>query len=822
MDERQKKSIIDYLKGKLSTAHLMLFTGAGFSVGAKDKKGQALPTSKDLSKEIWKNFYPDDSFEESYSLADVFELARQKGEKQLCNYLKQRLTVDSQSLTEEYKILIHQPWKVIYTLNIDDLFRATQARFNFDRKIVCISESTPPQKEVNDQKDLIVNHLNGMLEDLPDNVIFSREQSAINTLHSNASYMSLTAKLLQYPTIFIGSQLDEESLWHYIHLRKEKGRGSTEFRPRSFIVIPKLSKLKEMRLKDYNIEWIPQTFQEFSKEFLLPLKNETEAGIQKIQSTSSTSTVNDIPLVSDLMIQKTSQIRSPYLLGAEPTWKDMTEGIAIERDKEKEWTRKILNYKKKESTPIFIITGTAGDGKTSLAMKIALSLLDHSYIVGWIDRNSDIPPHQIIPFLEKNESMNALFIDTPDMYGIGFPQILSRLANQNILKTIVLMIRSNKVDNIIESPLFQNKKDVQEFATYRLLDNEIDKILKILDQKNLLGYLKGKSLDEQRSIFKGNYQRQLLVAMIESTSGKKFKDKIYEESEQLDEASRAIYYLTSVATNYNCGLLKEEIMLGIDQASNSHSNHIDKLIRRNLFIENKGRIQLRHKVIAEEICQRLSSENHLIKFYARLARIAAIKSIEKTSETKRMQRLLKHIINHERLLKITYKPHNEVYKLYEDIEDLQKDHHHFWLQRGCFMLAVNRIDLAENYLNQSYGLNPKDPLVRTSLANLKFQQVLSAPHNEKSHFLAGEAYEEIINLIDERGYKDIRPYHILGKQGLKWAKKGIKDIQKRKEYIARLWEFMKKALKAHPRSKEIKELHNKLKDETLNFAIRNS
>ena len=46
------------------------------------------------------------------------------------------------------------------------------------------------------------------------------------------------------------------------------------------------------------------------------------------------------------MIQKTSQLRSPYLLGAEPTWKDMTEGIAIERDKEKEWTEKILNYKR--------------------------------------------------------------------------------------------------------------------------------------------------------------------------------------------------------------------------------------------------------------------------------------------------------------------------------------------------------------------------------------------------------------------------------------------------------------------------------------------
>ena len=32
---------------------------------------------------------------------------------------------------------------------------------------------------------------------------------------------------------------------------------------------------------------------------------------------------------------------------------------------------------------------------------------------------------------------------------------------------------------------------------------------------------------------------------------------------------------------------------------------------------------------------------------------------------------------------------------------------------------------------------------------------------------------------------------------------------------------MEKALKAHPRSREIRALHDQLQDETLNFAIRN-
>ena len=238
-------------------------------------------------------------------------------------------------------------------------------------------------------------------------------------------------------------------------------------------------------------------------------------------------------------------------------------------------------------------------------------------------------------------------------------------------------------------------------------------------------------------------------------------------------------------------------------------------------MEGQGHIQLRHKVIAEEINKKLSEENHLIKFYAILARIASIRSQDYTSETKRMKRLLKRVINHEALLRISIEPHNEIYKLYESIEDLQKNNHHFWLQRGCFMLALNRIDLAENYLNQSYGLNSGDPLVRVSLAHLKFKQAISMPNHERSYFLAKEADEEIIKLIEERGFKDPRPYHILGSQGLKWAKAGIKDISKRKEYIEQLLKITEKGLGSHSLSQEIKELKNKLQYEVLNFAIRN-
>ena len=83
-----------------------------------------------------------------------------------------------------------------------------------------------------------------------------------------------------------------------------------------------------------------------------------------------------------------------------------------------------------------------------------------------------------------------------------------------------------------------------------------------------------------------------------------------------------------------------------------------------------------------------------------------------------MKRLLKTLINHEFLDKIGGL--EEARNLYFSIENLLKDEHHFWLQRGCLELENGILALADNYLRQSSNLNSSDPLVKLSLAHLEF------------------------------------------------------------------------------------------------------
>ena len=502
------------------------------------------------------------------TLKDAFHIAKLQKKNEVSKYLKERLNVNAYSLDETYKILINQPWYKAYTLNVDNLFMVAYSKFRFDRRIVCVSNLTHNQNShINTPKDLIVMHLNGMLEDIPDAVTFSQEQYFERMTLTDSCYSILASEILQYPFIFFGSKLDEDILWQYIYLRKQKGsiRDFREFRPLSFIIIPELSPSKQALLKEHNIKWIPQTCEEFIKKFLYPLEAESKTGFMKIKKEAFESKVTTIPIVSDLINTDTHVSSKFYLLGAEPSWKDIYSNSIIERDKEKEWIQEITKYvgkNKSNPTPVFIFAGTAGDGKTSIAMRFAVHLTNNQQTVGWIDRNSNIPPSDIEKFIENTENLQVLFIDTPDMYGLQISQIVSRLALSKKLKFIVLVIRSFKVDSIIKAPLFDSSIPIKEFVTYKLTDPEINKLLNLLEEKNLIGALKNVSRKEQLNTFRKKSDRQLIVAMIEATSGKDFSEKICEEFEQLEKNPKLIYCLVAIATSRKHYLLKRRHIIG--------------------------------------------------------------------------------------------------------------------------------------------------------------------------------------------------------------------------------------------------------------------
>jgi hypothetical protein len=95
---------------------------------------------------------------------------------------------------------------------------------------------------------LEIMHLNGSLDEAPDGVTFSLAQYAQRLAGQDSIYRRLAAELVSSPFVFIGSPLDEPTLWQSIESRRWKGgRGQQELRPRSYLVSPSVLSRKFLK-----------------------------------------------------------------------------------------------------------------------------------------------------------------------------------------------------------------------------------------------------------------------------------------------------------------------------------------------------------------------------------------------------------------------------------------------------------------------------------------------------------------------------------------------------------------------------------------------
>lgn len=197
------------------------------------------------------------------------------------------------------------PWARCYTLNIDDLAAATGRRFTLPRNVRPVSATSGAEEAgfALGPDVLEVIHLNGTIEDVPSDVTFSVSQYAERLARPDPFYLRLVGDLLSHPVVFVGTRLDETPLWQHLELRQPRGaRALRELRPRSFLVTPVIDRARLSLLADFNVQWIPLTAEEFAHEFLEPLREVQQVGLEflKAQMVTRQSDRATLPDVTEL------------------------------------------------------------------------------------------------------------------------------------------------------------------------------------------------------------------------------------------------------------------------------------------------------------------------------------------------------------------------------------------------------------------------------------------------------------------------------------------------------------------------------------------
>ena len=714
-----------YLSGRIRRGSSVLFTGAGFSLGAKNHDGEELPSTGELKALIWELCFSDAPPEPSASLQDIYEAGLQMHRGHLVSLLESRFTVDADSLPDFYESYFTQPWSHIYTLNIDDLAVAAGRRFSMRRRVRAISTSSGDASALPmdvDPRHLLVLQLNGSLQDIPDGVTFASRQYSARLSLPDPVYARMAADLMSHAVVFVGTSLDEPSLWQHIEARRTRGqRGTRELRPRSFLVCPELDRPRQLMLRNYNVEWLEMTAAEFAEHVLSQLAEASEEGNSLLAGKREATAVRtEIPDVS--AIASNPEEQTEYLLGEEPIWADLQSGRAVMRDcDEALWQLCVEMVSNKRPRGAVLLTGTAGSGKSTSLMRLALRLsADKGCSVSWIDKSDSFSIGAILHHFEHpaGDLPSVIAVDDADLFGRQLSVLTRDLLHSEGQPIILLAVRSGRVDSVINQAFLEDSPPA-EITMPPLTDSDIDDLLDVLERENRLGQLLGRSKGEKRHAFTQLSGRLLLVAMIEATSELKFQDKVLDEYDQLDDSTGIAYAIIGAATAYRFALSRDEVLLATGDPSNAMLNNIDSLLRRRLVLESDGYLRARHRRIGEILVDQLQRSGQLEQVLECLYFVAASKVAPSVGRHARARKLMRFLLNHEFLVRaVTI---DGARRLYGSVEGLLQWDYHFWLQRGSLEVQHHgHLGQAENFLGQARALAPDDPYVVHEWAYLLF------------------------------------------------------------------------------------------------------
>src|SRR5437773_3225110 len=186
------------------------------------------------------------------------------------------------------------------------------------------------------------------------------------------SYIACVTDIVSRPVLVVGTELDESPLWQYLESRRSRARGVRELRPGSYLVTPGLNPARAIVLRELNVDFVRETADGFGLQVLNQLGAAVEAGHSALRAAYQADRRRSLPrLVSDLAIDAAAAVGSEYLSGNEPTWGDISRGLAVVRDYDAEiYDRAAAILRSSLTGSPVVLTGTAGSGKSTSLMRL--------------------------------------------------------------------------------------------------------------------------------------------------------------------------------------------------------------------------------------------------------------------------------------------------------------------------------------------------------------------------------------------------------------------------------------------------------------------
>jgi tetratricopeptide (TPR) repeat protein len=446
-----------------------IFTGSGFSIDAKDARGQNLPLGYQLSAELAAHF----NLSPTLPLSSMSTILESSKKTDFYDYLKRRVNVSE--FNEFYKNIELLNIKHWFTTNIDNL---TERIFeNSNRYYLNNNSIHGPSFSDLDAVEFFPLHGSILNDDRP--LIFSSLSIASTFSSSPKLWNDLIRAIEKKPVLFWGYSLSDSGILqtlNSIHLqgldRKDK-----------WVVLYKEMPDEELYFKSLGFNIIIATNKELFDFFSKNLSNPEEELAQKLIPTKQLFHTEFVPSSGvGLPVREITE----FFLGGVPTWSDIySRNVYITSH-----FSKIQNLIFSEKNTI--IVGTPASGKTTLLMQLSAftEFNGHKIVLNYptVEKAKNV--------INKLNGSNALiFVDnfTDDIQGFTY---FNKFSN-------VKLVGFDREHNFEVVSHFVNRKDYNIYSVTTLSDIDIQELFnKIPDSiKNRTLKTKKAHTDEQASLF---------------------------------------------------------------------------------------------------------------------------------------------------------------------------------------------------------------------------------------------------------------------------------------------------------------------------------
>jgi hypothetical protein len=468
---------------------------------------------------------------------------------------------------------------------------------------------------------------------------------------------------------------------------------------------------------------------------------------------------------------------------------------------------------------LFLIKGHAGSGKTVILRRLAWAAgTEFDKICLYVKDETPLDAAPLSELYQLCKQRIFLFVDKITGHVDEIESLVARARKDKLPLTIVVTARHHTWNTV--GPKLAPYVS-QTYEVRYLNEKELDALIDVLTLHKSLGHLAGLARDDQREALAKKAGRQLLVALHEATLGKPFSDIILDEYQSIASAAARSLYLTV------CVLHRLGVKTRAGLISRVHGIPL-RIFRQELFEPLESIVfareessirdfvyETRHSHIAEIVFERVLVDEQ--DRYDEYVRILNVLDIGYGADREAFGQLLS-----ARELTRLFPDRERIQRLYELAQRRYPEESWLLQQQAMFEMrgATARLDVAGDLLKRALVLEPHNPALSHSLAELMLQRAARAERAAERTHLRNEA-RTLLRAVMGRPNGSSYTYHSLlkieldeleelGSADAATLQRKIKDIEKLvsdgllrapgDEYLLDAESRFAQILKNHPRA----------------------